>query len=129
VSNPSKLLRALQKPETLITVVGVVIAVALTIVDIRNPSIDLMLPAVIFLLSALSVSQLIANYELTKRWEQLDSIEALQRRTAEGIETVATPFLQTRNTAAEPVRQRLARAKDVLIIGRTHPSQLKLLPN
>ncbi len=110
----SRLLEVLKEPENLILIVGVVVAAVLAYSGIRNNDIQQALAAILSILGALSVAQLITSYETVKRDKQIEAALSLLHRTGR----LTSPPLQLR-TELQPLPTRAQNAKDILIIGRS----------
>jgi hypothetical protein len=109
----------LKKPENIVSLVGVLVTVILVILDLKNPSSDLMLPAIVFLLTTLSISQLVANFDAIQNLKPLAEVRDTQTKILSILSKPAGQILQERSTITDRVKFRLAKATEVVIIGRT----------
>ncbi len=109
----------LKKPENIISLVGVLVTVILVILDLTNPASDLMLPAIVFLLTTLSISQLVANFDAIQNLKPLAEIRDTQTRIFSLLSKSTGQVLQERSTITDEIKLRLAKAKEVVIVGRT----------
>jgi hypothetical protein len=109
-----KALQALKEPEIMIPIVGVVVSIILAYSGIRNNDIQQTLAAILSILGALAITQIIANYEDVKRNKQIETVLSILQKVSM---SASTP-LRLR-TELEPIPTRAQNAKDILIIGRT----------
>lgn len=110
----NKVLQVLKEPESLIVIVGVVVAALLAYSGIRNNDVQQALAAILSILGALAIAQLITAYDTLKRDRQIEAaLSSLQKQAVLG----SVP-LRLR-TELQPIPTRAQNAKDILIIGRS----------
>ena len=110
----SRMLQALKEPENLILIVGVIVSVVLAYSGIRNNDNQQALAAILSILGALAVAQLITGYETVKRDNKIEAALSLLQK----IGASASTPLKLR-TELPPLPARAQNAKDILIIGRS----------
>jgi hypothetical protein len=114
VNRTSKVLQSLKEPENMILIVGVVVSIILAYSGIRNNDIPQTLAAILSILGALAIAQLITSYEDVKRNKQIETVLSILQKVSM---SASTP-LRLR-TELQPLPTRAQNAKDILIIGRT----------
>lgn len=76
-----RLFQVMKEPENLIIVIGVVVAAILAYSGIRNNDVQQALAAILSILGALAVAQVITGYETIKRDKQIEALlSSLQRK-------------------------------------------------
>jgi hypothetical protein len=107
--------QVLKEPENLIVIVGVIVAVVLAYSGIRNNNTQQALTAILAVVGALAVAQIISGHGAFRRDRQIEGISSLLQNA--GLS--ANPPLRLRTDVPPPLPNSARNAKDILIIGRT----------
>jgi hypothetical protein len=113
-SRTSRIFQVLKEPESLIVIIGIVVAGILAYFGIRDAKPEQVSQAILSILGGLAVARIIADYHAVERDKQL--AEALSLLQKVGVS--AGPSLRLR-TELRPLGSRARNARDILIVGRT----------
>jgi hypothetical protein len=108
------------EPENLVTIIGIVIAAILGYFSIVNNDIQQALTAILTILGATAIAQLVSGYENAKTKKIIERIE----NQVQNLNSLPNPPLRLRSELAS-LRERTRNAKDILIIGRTAVNALR----
>ncbi len=111
----------LQQPDAVISLTGIVVAALLAVLDLANVRDDLMLPAILAVLTTLATSQVVSQFEQIKRARSEDSIYRQMESVRNILEEMAVEVLTPRGVSAvlkrlgdlEPLEKRLEGAETV----------------
>lgn len=116
----NKVLQVLKEPESLIVIIGIIVAAVLAYSGIRNNDIQQALAAILSILGALAVAQLVTGYDVLKRDRQIEAtLSALQKQVVLGNVPLRV------RTELQPIPIRAKNAKNILIIGRSLATVLR----
>jgi len=113
-SRVGRVLQVLKEPENLIVIVGVIVAAILAYSGIRNNDVQQALTAILAVLGALAIAQIIAGYEAIRRDKQVETILSVLQKVGPSTSPPVRP-----RTELRPLPTRARNAKDILIIGRS----------
>jgi hypothetical protein len=113
-SRISRVLQVLKEPENLIIIVGVIVAAILGYLGIRNSSDQQTWAAIIAVLGALAIAQILANHSAVQRDKKVESLSSVLQKIGPSTSPPVRP-----RTELPPLPTRAQNAKDILIIGRS----------
>lgn len=110
----SRMIQVLKEPESLIVIVGIIASAILAYSGIRSNNTQQALTAILAILGALALSQILADYHAVGRDKQIEEILTIVQKAGAS----ASPPLRSR-TELPPLSIQAANAKDILIIGQS----------